>query len=315
MKKLKEQTSEYSWGEQYLSEAIILGEGELLNGTIKTYNIRIYNGNPSARSADLLTGNILKNVPVQTAQSGVETVSLEAGEKVLVGFFDNHLNSPRIVFDKTYTNNVDVPNVYNGTPIEIKITDTTNLSEQTFGDVLDGKGTTNEVITYAKSFIGKLEYSQANRYGINNGGNTADCSSYVEHVFNKYGYIVGSTTAIQYGQGEVVGNGNCSDKSVISKMKAGDIVLVSTDDSFAGNGAHAGIFIGDDNVIHMGSTNKCNTSSLSNYFFSNSRWKKYAIRRHLKLTQEEAKLKPYEFFNVAQSYLGQSLSLKNKKLF
>lgn len=313
MERLINQVSEQSWAEKYISEAIILEEGDKLQGDIPTYNIRIYSGNPDARSSDVNTGTVLKDVPVQVSREGVQMVDLEKGDRVLVGFFNNDLNSPYIMFNQTTTIAGGV--VAGGkVPDGSQVPDTINSSDGDGGTVLDGNGTALEVVNYAKSFEGKLSYSQGNRYGINNGGNTADCSSYVEHVFAKFGYQVGSNTSQQYSKGEVVGNGECSDKSILNSLQLADIIIVSTDSSFSGNGAHAGIVVGEDLVIHMGNSNKCGIDSISQYFFANTRWKRYAVRRHVKLTKQLTHLSSAEIIEVMASKLNNNISTNKTDL-
>ena len=286
MNQLITKINEINRAEKYIAEAIILEKGTDFQESIPTYNIRVFNGNPDARAIDIQSSNILYQVPIQVSREGEKTEDLKYGDKVLVGYFNNDLNSPYIMFNQTTSQSTSGPisgvivsgagggtgggSDVGGDSGDID-TDTTQIESDA--------NIAQQIADYAKGFVGKLTYSQSQRNGINNGGSTADCSSYVEHVFAKFGYQVGSNTAIQHSKGQVVGDGNCSDKSILDKIDIGDIILVSIGTSFSGNNAHAGIKVGNDEVVHMGSSG-CQISSISGYFFSCKRWDKYAIRRH-----------------------------------
>ena len=94
----------------------------------------------------------------------------------------------------------------------------------------DSSASSNEVIAYAKTFLG-TPYA----WGAN-GPNTFDCSGFTKYVYAHFGISMGRTTYDQITQGQSVAREN---------LQAGDLVFFGT-----GTPHHVGIYIGNGSYIH-----------------------------------------------------------------
>ena len=105
--------------------------------------------------------------------------------------------------------------------------------------------TTSQLTQTAKKYIG-IPY----KYG---GTTTAglDCSGYTQLVFKNLGYSLNRTAASQYTQGSAVSKSN---------LKTGDLVFFNTTGRTA---SHVGIYIGNDQFVHAGSSTGVTVASLS----------------------------------------------------
>ena len=90
----------------------------------------------------------------------------------------------------------------------------------------------NELISYAKKFVGNPYVS-----GGNSLINGTDCSGFVKLIYSKYGYNLPRTTSEQYYSGIGVS---------INEIEVGDII------SYGYNGmvTHSAIYIGDGKIVH-----------------------------------------------------------------
>lgn len=116
------------------------------------------------------------------------------------------------------------------------------------------------LVEYAKSFIGKVSYSFGST-DIENG--KADCSSFVQYVFNHFGINIGRTTGDQYiSGGEKISN--------VSDLKNGDIVFfANTYDSGMVDGvSHVGIYAGGGAFVHCSSSKGVTINNLSESYYS-----------------------------------------------
>jgi hypothetical protein len=119
----------------------------------------------------------------------------------------------------------------------------------------------SNIIAYARSFIGKIKYSQGKRDAINNGGGFADCSSFVHHVFSKFGINLGTYT------GEIVRDGK---EVSYNQLQPGDLVMFKntcSTNNYRGV-THVGIYTGNGNFIHCSSSKNSvvETTLNSNYW-------------------------------------------------
>lgn len=81
-----------------------------------------------------------------------------------------------------------------------------------------------------------------------------DCSGFIQYVFNQYGKKLPRTTKELFNQGQSV-----------STLQAGDIVFFTT---YRSGPSHAGIYIGDRQFIHSGSSNGVTHASLDSSYWS-----------------------------------------------
>lgn len=111
--------------------------------------------------------------------------------------------------------------------------------------------TRSQIVKTAKSYIGDFKY----KFGAepwNTNYRYADCSSFVQLVFNKrHGYKLPRTSRAQAKVGKYVKKSN---------LKPGDLVFFDT----TGNGKvnHVGIYIGNGDFIHSSPINKVGKSAL-----------------------------------------------------
>lgn len=138
--------------------------------------------------------------------------------------------------------------------------------------------TSDEVITTAKQYIG-VPY----RWG----GETTkgfDCSGFLNFVFIKHGIDLPRTVAEIYKVGTVVSKSN---------LKKGDIIFFQT---YKKGASHAGIYLGDGNFIHAGSSTGVTISNMNSSY-----WKpKYVGAK--RLLQDKPKLADGEFYDVPKNY-------------
>lgn len=94
-------------------------------------------------------------------------------------------------------------------------------------------GTRDQMVEYAKSFVGKLKYV----YGGTSLVNGADCSGFVQQIYKKYGIDIPRVANDQSNAGEDVS---------IENLKKGDLLFYGS-----GNYAtHVAMYIGDGQVVH-----------------------------------------------------------------
>lgn len=97
-------------------------------------------------------------------------------------------------------------------------------------------GTADDIINYAKSLMGKVTYD----WGTRNADRLIfDCSSFTEHVFEKYGVQMKWGTRYQQNEGVAVSKSN---------LRKGDLVFFGTVNQSVLN--HVGIYIGNGEFIH-----------------------------------------------------------------
>ena len=100
--------------------------------------------------------------------------------------------------------------------------------------VKDSSSSSNEVITYAKRFLG-TPYEWAAT-----GPNTFDCSGFVQYVYAHFGVSTGRSTYDQITRGQFVSRGN---------LQPGDLVFFGS-----GTPHHVGIYVGNNSYIHAPKT-------------------------------------------------------------
>lgn len=96
----------------------------------------------------------------------------------------------------------------------------------------------DKMAAYALRFMptGKIKYSQPQREGINNNKDTADCSSFVRHVYmTTYGVDPGANSTAQHTAGQKISN--------VADLRPGDILWRS---------GHVGLYVGNGQAIHVG---------------------------------------------------------------
>ncbi|MFC4713044.1 cell wall-binding repeat-containing protein [Planococcus dechangensis] len=106
-----------------------------------------------------------------------------------------------------------------------------------------------EIVTEARKYIG-VPY----RWG----GTTPsgfDCSGYLMYVFNQKGITIPRTTALMAQSGKPVSYAN---------VKPGDIVLLDLVRSTPTQASHAGIYVGNGNIIHAGTSTGVTITPLAN---------------------------------------------------
>ena len=118
----------------------------------------------------------------------------------------------------------------------------------------------SDIISSAKNLIGKVNYV----FGANNiEGGEGDCSSFTQYLFNKQGVNIGRDTQSQWTNKNL---------STISKgeLKQGDLVFFkNTYNSNHTDGvSHVGIYIGNNEFIHLSSSKDVTISSLDNSYYS-----------------------------------------------
>lgn len=124
------------------------------------------------------------------------------------------------------------------TPPTVSNTQTSNTSQ------------VSKLITAAKKYIGK-PYS----YGAN-GPSAFDCSSFVQQSFKDIGVTIPRSSIAQSTSGKVV---------PISSVKQGDLVFFDTD--FDGTINHVGIYIGNNQMIHCGTSRGVEISTTSSSYW------------------------------------------------
>lgn len=119
--------------------------------------------------------------------------------------------------------------------------------------------TGTQIVRTAKSYIGDFRY----KYGAepwNTGFRYADCSSFVQQVFNrKHGYQLPRTSLAQAKTGKYVAKKN---------LRAGDLVFFDTNRD--GRINHVGIYIGKGNFVHSSPVNKVGTNELDRGYWKNA---------------------------------------------
>lgn len=90
-------TQERDRQERYVNEGIIVGKNALLFGKIQTYNVRVLYGNEKVVGYATQNSEVLIQVPIQEVKDGFAAVELEEGQKVVLGYLNNDLNSPYII--------------------------------------------------------------------------------------------------------------------------------------------------------------------------------------------------------------------------
>lgn len=106
---------------------------------------------------------------------------------------------------------------------------------------------TSELVKTAKQYIGvPYVWGGTSPKGF-------DCSGFINYVFNKHGVSLPRTVASMWNSG-----------TKVSSPKVGDLVFFNT----SGKGAsHAGIYIGNNQFIHAGSSTGVTITSLSNSYW------------------------------------------------
>ena len=136
----------------------------------------------------------------------------------------------------------------------------------------DGTGYTNannsggtsqaqKVINYAKKYIGKLTYSMNGNLRMNLDGGYADCSGFVYVVFKKsVGITLGTYTGAQVDNGVRVEKGD---------LRMGDLVMFKNtyDSGYKYGVSHVGIYIANNEFIHMGSSG-CSIQNLGSSYYA-----------------------------------------------
>ncbi len=160
------------------------------------------------------------------------------------------------------------------------ISQTGTCASQTLGKLFGGSSSSNQssvpdanaslgqqIAAYAKQFIGVPYYLGGN------GPKTFDCSGYTRYVFNHFGIKLPRTA---YEQGY---KGPGTKITSISALQTGDLVFFNTmGDSDLCD--HAGIYIGNGQVIHAssGSKRQVTISSMSsNYYKTHFSWGRRVI--------------------------------------
>lgn len=130
-----------------------------------------------------------------------------------------------------------------------------------------GSATGQQIAAYAQQFLGKPYVLGAN------GPNAFDCSGFTRYVYKHFGINLPRTA---YEQGY---NGPGTKVSSISALQVGDLVFFNTvADSDLSD--HAGIYIGNGQVIHAssGSSRKVVISSMSsNYYKNHFSWGRHVV--------------------------------------
>lgn len=112
------------------------------------------------------------------------------------------------------------------------------------GTVVSGNAA--NIINYARSFMGRTKYSQKKREMIDKDGSYADCSSFVRHVFGKFGVKLGTYTGTQVYDGIEVS---------YNDLVPGDLVMFKNTckTSNPRHVTHVGIYEGNGRFIHCSS--------------------------------------------------------------
>ena len=236
IKNYTKQIDETSKAENYIVEAKILEKGKQLQGKITTYNIKIQNGNPKARPIDSQAGNILTDVPIQQARGGEIFPELEAGDLVMVGFFNNDLNSPYIMFDQIVQSNTPISNSADADGSGSQIN--TNIDSES-GEAIKVEHVDGKIKELLEAAVSKINCKYV--YG-STGPDTFDCSGFAQWCYKQIGIDISRTTATQVNDGKEVS---------INDIEPGDLIIWSKDQSHGAN-AHVVIVYNDTQIINCG---------------------------------------------------------------
>lgn len=142
--------------ERYVNEGIIVGKNEILFGKIPTYNVRVIYGNEKIPQYCSGHSEILIQVPFQEAKEGFVPPELEEGQKVVLGYLNNDLNSPYIINNGISS----VPTGTGGnsggsddggnTPSSSVITSAANIQDGSITVTIDGKSDTRKICDNTK---------------------------------------------------------------------------------------------------------------------------------------------------------------------
>lgn len=190
----------------------------------------------------------------------------EEQEKTKQGFFNTLKNKVKSFFGMgSPDNNSMIPLGYGygglteDEYIKLGISSTKKYSKNTKSNGLGyGIGSPDEskmrlgdkVINYAKAFLGQgvVKYSQPKRHGINSQGDTADCSSFVQHVLTRAaGIDPGSTSHTMK---------NLPNSVSVNQAQQGDVLWMP---------GHVGLHTGNNEIIHIGDNKGVRINSLSTY--------------------------------------------------
>ena len=180
--------------------------------------------------------NILNNTKLGIAVSGKGSENKFGIKSIFNTIFDK-IKMAGTVFNGGELGDSNVNEDYTSSSTTTKTTPVQTLN-----------GNVANIINYARSFIGKIKYSQERRYDIDKGGEYADCSSFVRHVFAKFGIQLGSYTGSQIYNGKEVS---------FEELQPGDLVMFKDTSDQAKNRprrvSHVGIYTGNDMFIHCSS--------------------------------------------------------------
>lgn len=93
---------------------IIVGEGQILYGKIKTYNVKVYRGNIGINGYSSSTTHL--NVPISSLNNTTKAVELSIGDHVLLGKLNNDENSLFIVNGGSGSNRSNSTGMDGGNP-------------------------------------------------------------------------------------------------------------------------------------------------------------------------------------------------------
>lgn len=129
-------------------------------------------------------------------------------------------------------------------------------------EALDLKG---ELMTVAKKYIGvKYVWGGTTPKGF-------DCSGYTSYVFDKIGIDIQRTVLKQLSDGVIVSK---------EDLQPGDLIIFSNTTGSGNFASHVGIYMGNDKVIHCGSSKGVTIVNLSDSYYT----KHYQCARRIILT-------------------------------
>nr|WP_246879899.1 peptidoglycan-binding protein [Bacillus suaedae] len=149
------------------------------------------------------------------------------------------------------------PEITASATVDIQKTDETQAAEVAIAETTEQQQEPVEksVSTHSSNLITTASSLKGTPYVW--GGTTPagfDCSGFIQYVFNQHGKKLPRTTKELFNQGQPV-----------STLQAGDIVFFTT---YRSGPSHAGIYIGDRQFIHSGSSNGVTHASLDSSYWS-----------------------------------------------
>lgn len=105
----------------------------------------------------------------------------------------------------------------------------------------------------ALSYVGRLNYD----FGADNiDGGVGDCSSFTSHIYRKFGYDIGRDTISQLA--------NTVEVSA-DEREIGDLVFFAG--TYRDGVSHVGIYIGNDEFVHLNDGRGCCINSLNDWYY------------------------------------------------